>query len=609
MKIKINSCSIVITSTLLILFLILISSVASASAVQNSPSIEWQKCFGGSGTDRAHSIQQTSDGGYIVAGESKSNDGNVTGNHGNTDCWIVKLDANGNIVWEKCLGGSSLEWASVIQQTSDGGYIVAMISDSNDGNVTGNHGLRDSWVVKLDTNGNMVWQKCLGGLDYDLTYSIQQTSDGSYIVVGFSGSNVDITGKYGDTDCWIVKLDANGNIVWQKCLGGSSYDYANSIQQTSDGGYIIAGESESNDGNVTGNHGNTDYWIVKLDANGNIVWQKCFGGSGIDKPSSIQQTSDGGYIVAGESDSNDGNVTGNHGNTDCWIIKLDENGNIIWQKCLGDLGYEGAYSIRQTSDGSYIIAGNSQPAGDIPENYRSVDYWIVKLDANGNIVWQKCLGGSSYDYANSIQQTSDGGYIIAGESESNDGNVTGNHGNTDCWIVKLDANGNIVWEKCLGGSSFEWVSAIQQTSDGGYIVAGGSDSNDGNITGNHGDSDYWVVKLASQIPIADFSATPTSGSSPLNVSFIDSSKGNPTSWLWDFGDGTNSTEQVPMHLYSNAGNYTITLTANNSAGSNTVTKYSYITVVKTDENIIEGLSPLSIQFIDYIWSKIICNGK
>ncbi len=294
----------------------------SASFAQ-APHIEWQKALGGSSSDVASSIQQTADGGYIVAGYSYSNDGDVTGNHGQNDYWIVKLDGNGNTQWQKALGGSSGDEAQSIQQTADGGYIVAGLSWSNSGDVIGNHGISDYWVVKLDGNGNIQWQKALGGSGYDKATSIQQTADGGYIVVGETYSNDgDVTGYHGGGDYWVMKLDDSGNIQWQKSLGGSNLDVATSIQQTADEGYIVAGYSYSNDGDVSGNHGDGDFWVVKLAGNGNIQWQKVLGGSYLDKAYSIQQTADGEYIVAGESLSTDGDVTGNHGSLDYWVVKL-----------------------------------------------------------------------------------------------------------------------------------------------------------------------------------------------------------------------------------------------------------------------------------------------
>ena len=190
------------------------------------------------------------------------------------------------------------------------------------------------------------------------------------------------TNDTGDTD---TNDTGDFYISWQKCLGGSAHDNATSIQQTSDGGYIVAGNTFSNDGDVTGYHGGDDYWVVKLDSNGNMKWQKCLGGSYGDCAKYIQQTSDGGYIVAGYTFSNDGDVTGLHGDSDYWVVKLDSNGNIKWQKCLGGSGNEGASSIQQARDGGYIIAGASNYSdGDVTGNHGGYDSWIVKLDANGN---------------------------------------------------------------------------------------------------------------------------------------------------------------------------------------------------------------------------------
>ncbi|MCP4458407.1 MAG: DUF4493 domain-containing protein [Cytophagales bacterium] len=412
----------------------------------SSPSTTFQVSLGGSIGDNAKSIQETGDGGYIVVGLSNSTDGDVTGNHGNYDYWIVKLDVSGNISWEKSLGGTGSDYAYSIQETSDGGYIVAGLSNSTDGDVTGGHGSSDDyWIVKLDGSGNLSWEKSLGGSGNDYAESIQETSDGGYIVAGRSTStDGDVTGNHGGYDSWVVKLDASGNLSWEKSLGGSANDYAESIQETSDGGYIVAVQSNSLDGDITGNHGGNDYWVVKLDVSGNLSWEKSLGGTGHDYAYSIQETSDGGYIVAGSSQSSDGDVTGNNGNYDYWVVKLDVSGNLSWQKSLGGSGGDYAYSIQETSDGEYIVAGSSYSSdGDVTSNQGSADYWVVKLDVSGNLSWEKSLGGSSGDYATSIQQTSDGGYIVAGYSESSDGDVTGNHGGSDYWVVKIDVNGDL----------------------------------------------------------------------------------------------------------------------------------------------------------------------
>ena len=341
------------------------------------------------------------------------------------------------------------------------------------------------------------WQKSYGGSDSDAANSIQQTADGGYIAAGSSSSNDgDVTGNNGDDDFWILKLNTTGNIEWQKSMGGSANDRPYSIQQTEDGGYIVAGSSSSNNGDVSGNHGNTDYWVVKLNTVGEITWQKSLGGSSLDIARSIRQTADGGYIVAGNSNSTDGDVTGNHGGADFWIVKTSSQGGIEWQKSLGGSDDDVAYSIQQTEDGGYIVAGfSSSTDGDVSGNHGGEDYWVVKMNASGGVEWQKSLGGSGTDRAKSISQTEDGGYIVAGYSNSNDGDVTGNHGIFDFWVVKLNAAGILQWQKSLGGSDNDQANSINQTTDGGYILAGYSHSNDGDVTENHGGSDFWVVKL------------------------------------------------------------------------------------------------------------------
>lgn len=243
-----------------------------------------------------------------------------------------------------------------------------------------------------------------------------------------------------------MRLDADGNLIWQKSLGGSGEDEAYYVQETNDGGFVIVGESESTDGDVTGNHGEGDYWVVKLNASGYFLWQKSFGGSSVDYPRMVKQTGDGGLVIAGWTSSVDGDVTGNKGDTDYWVIKLNESGMLQWQKCLGGSDYDFAYAIDPTADNGFIVTGYTHSSdGDVTGHHGSTDYWLVKLDATGNLMWQKALGGSQYDQSYSVQQAADGSYIVAGLSFSNDGDVTGNHetaiGTTqDCWIVKLSAD-------------------------------------------------------------------------------------------------------------------------------------------------------------------------
>lgn len=221
-----------------------------------------------------------------------------------------------------------------------------------------------------------------------------------------------------------------------------------------------------------------------------IEWERSYGGSKFDGPSMIQQTFDGGYIIAGATESFDGDVEDYKGNSDYWIIKLDNLGNIIWRKTYGGSDTEGANSIQQTNDGGYIVAGNSSSSnGDVGNNKGSFDYWVIKLDNQGDIDWEKNYGGSQWDWAYSTKQTNDGGYVVAGQSESSNRDVGSNKGSDDYWVVKLDNRGNIIWEKNYGGIKFDYPQAIQQTNDDGYVVVGTSGSSDGDVKNNNGNSD------------------------------------------------------------------------------------------------------------------------
>lgn len=415
--------------------------IGGAAVAQVAPAIEWQKSLGGIGDDQAHVVQQTADGGYVLAGNTTSNDGDVSGNHGNGDVWVVKLNASHTIEWQKTLGGSFYDYAQSMQQTADGGYIVAGYTNSYDGDATGNHGNDDAWIVKLDASGTTQWRKVLGGQDADRAYAIQQTTDGGYVMAGYTYSNEgDVSGNHGSSDYWVVKLTASGIIEWQKTYGGSGPESAFAIKQTTDGGYIMAGASNSNDWDASGNQGYIDFWVVKLTATGAIQWQKSMGGTDSDQAYSIQQTADGGYIAAGSTYSNNGDVSGNHGSVDVWVVKLDASGAVEWNKTLGGSAIEQAYSILQSADGGYILAGYTNSSdGDVSRTDTSFnfDVWVVKLHATGTIEWEKVFGGANGDLANGIGHTADGGYVLGGYSASNDGDAFGNHGDNDFWLVKL----------------------------------------------------------------------------------------------------------------------------------------------------------------------------
>ncbi|MEO6670895.1 MAG: MopE-related protein [Ferruginibacter sp.] len=434
----------------------------------------WQKLLGGSNSEINSDMKQTSDGGYILAGSTASGNGDINFNHGNADAWIVKLNNTGSIQWQKTYGGTGAESAISIQQTTDGGFIFAGYSNSNDGDLNSNHGQNDGWVVKINNTGQIEWQKLLGGSSNDMIQHVEQTADGGYICAGYSHSNNgDVSGNHGSEDFWVIKLNSAGQIQWQKSYGGTSSEVASSIRQTSEGGYIVSGSSFSNNGDVSGNHGSEDFWVIKLNSAGQIQWQKSLGGTAADHASSIQETADGGYVVGGRTSSNNGNVTGNHGSTDYWILKLNNAGQVQWQKTLGGTSYDAAIDIEVTSDAGYIVTGRSNSTnGDVTSNNGQYDCWVVKLDNSGIMQWQKSLGGILDDNSYSIHQTQNGGFIVAGYSYSNNGDFTSNHGNGDFWIVNLSGITPVAFFRDNDGDGYgnSAISITACSKPAGYVA-------------------------------------------------------------------------------------------------------------------------------------------
>lgn len=442
--------SLILTSSYLIIF------------SQIAPEIEWQNTIGGSAYDGLYVVKQTTDGGYILGGYSTSDASgdkseDTIGDPGTDyeDYWVVKLDTNGTIEWENTIGGNRVDKLSSIQQCLDGGFIMGGQSNSDaSGDKTedtiGENFQEDYWVVKLDPNGTIEWDNTVGGDDVDELRSVYQTADGGFILGGHSDSDASgdkTEDRLGWKDYWIVKLDMDGEVQWQNTIGGSDYDLLESIDQTTDGGYILGGFSRSN---ISGDKdedslGERDYWVVKLNPNGDIVWQNTIGGGAADLLWDVHQTMDQGYILGGYSYSNiSGDKTeDSNGINDYWVVKLNPNGDIEWQNTIGGSDADELRSIKQTIDGGYILGGYSYSdiSGDKTEDSNGLfDYWVIKLDNSGSIIWQNSIGGSADDFLNCVQQTSDNGFILGGSTDSG---ISGDHteytnGSYDYWIVKLE---------------------------------------------------------------------------------------------------------------------------------------------------------------------------
>jgi hypothetical protein len=351
-----------------------------------------QASFGGSLDDLAHSVSSDSDGGYLVAGECDSYDGDVTDHHGTRsgDAWILKLDSGLSIVWKHSFGAANpTEWdlAQTIIADSAGESWFAGVTNGRDGDVSGNHGMGDAWVVHLTDSGQLKWQQCLGGTQNEYAFSGKRTIDGGSIILATTTSaDGQITGYHGNFDMWAVKLDAWGSIEYSSALGGTEEERAADIRELADGGFIVTGSTKSHDGDVMSNHGGFDFWVVRLDKMLRIVWERTLGGSGDDFAHAVIQTADGGFVVVGTTFSNDGDVIGYHEGAadaeDVWVAKLDSDGVVMWTKALGGSRREEGMSVVETSDGGLVLLGSAaSPDGDVQGLHggAGADVWVVKL--------------------------------------------------------------------------------------------------------------------------------------------------------------------------------------------------------------------------------------
>ncbi len=363
------------------------------------PDTLWTKTYGGSGDESGLSIINTYDNGFLVIGSTNS-----FGN-GNFDYWIIKIDENGNEIWNKTFGGSGIDVGMSIKQTTDGGFILVGHSSSFNNDIIDS----DIWVIKTDFNGNELWSKIIGGDGEDIGVSVIQTDNGDYVITGYTNS-------FGnnDSDAWVIKIDSDGNELWNSTYGGGGQDIAQSIIQSNDGNYIVVGFSNSYTESI-------DAWLFKIDENGNLIWNKTYGGSQQDKGRDLQKTNNGGYIIVGQTNSVENGST-----DDVLIITTDENGNELWTKSIGYAGQDYGVSIQSTHVGGYVIVG----FGNSTEN-SNYDALIIGIDENGDELWNQNFGGDQTDRAFSVIEGVDNGIIFTG--------LTGSYGegSNDIWIIKL----------------------------------------------------------------------------------------------------------------------------------------------------------------------------
>jgi len=424
------------TACAALLAVFLVCTVHGFSRVEAN---QWIRTYGAPGSDNLYAVEQTADGGYIAAGSIKPF------GYGNDDAWVLKLDADGDISWQWAYGNEARELAFSIQQTaSDGGFIFAGTAD------TGHPSVDDVWIVKLDATGSVVWQKAYDISKKDMPRSIQQTLDGGYIVAGFSDYN-----NYDQLKGFILRLDVNGNALWQKIINDVWWAYLSDVRQTTDGGFIAVGIVATLDPTGSG------IWVLKLDNNGNVLWQKVYRyPEGTDYTFSllsiepVLSPADGGYVLTS-------GLRHSLIDSDALVLRIDGNGQLLWQKTYGGSEVDEVTAIRQTLDGGYIMVGQTSSF-----NVDWRDVWVLKLDPDGNVGWQKTYGNTGPDSGYSIRQTSDGGYIVGGVTKGPEATSF-----YDGLVLKLDANGSI--PNCfLVGSSQAEVGELRVTMQDANIPVG-----------------------------------------------------------------------------------------------------------------------------------------
>ena len=372
------------------------------------PLMEWARIFGGRAADTGRSVKQTFDGGFIITGTTDSFGA------GSTDVWLIKLDSEGGRQWHRTFGGEERDVGHSVQQTADGGFIITGATESFGIAST------DLWLIKTNLRGEKEWQRTFSGTfpadrdrNIDIGHYVYQTIDGGYIITGKTFR------PGGVPSLLIIKTNPKGEEEWRQVLGGGWREHAvgHSIQQTLDGGYIIAGETETRGGRGRPDH--RDVWLIKINPEGAIEWSQRFGGEKWDIGYSVQQTLDGGFIITGKT------ASFGAGAADIWLIKTDSKGEKIWDKTFGGEGWDTGYSVQQTVDKGFIIGGGTASFGAGER-----DIWLIKTDSKGEKIWDKTFGGEGWDTGYSVQQTVDKGYIIAGET------VPLGLGLPNFWIIK-----------------------------------------------------------------------------------------------------------------------------------------------------------------------------
>lgn len=403
------------------------------------------------------------------------------------------------------LGGTLNDVAKSVVTTADGGFAVLGYTQSNDGDVTDKlDNSFDFWLLKFSADAQLEWSKTYGGSNDDRGSSLIQTPDGGFALLGYSASNDgDLSSNNGLRDFWLIKTDVEGNLSWQKNFGYSGSDQGICIVKTSDNHILLAGvldvTASGGEGNFNRNHSKHaggDFWVLKVSETGDLIWSRFFGGSFTDTPNSIVETSNNEFIIVGSSDSNDVDISENKGTYDFWIIKVTSDGSLVWEHSFGGSEIDEARGVSESSDGNYLIVGDTRSSDqNVSQNNGAADVWLIKLSEDGNLIWEQTIGGTNFDVPRSIKSTMDSGFLIAGSSRSSDGDLTSNQGQNDAWIVKVNNNGELTWQHTFGGSEIDFGYDAVELSNGSVVMVGETSSSDGDLEENGGFTDLFIIKI------------------------------------------------------------------------------------------------------------------
>jgi len=430
------------------IFLLFFSCEKSDFTIQkNSGNISFAINYGGSRNDVAKSVTKTFDGGFAVLGYTHSTDGDLEKkNNDSFDYWVLKFDANTDLIWSKTYGGSKDDRGYDIIETSDNGLAILGFSESTDENISKNNGLKDFWLAKLDKDGSLLWQKNFGFSGNDSGVALTETQDNNLLLSGLldvtasngQGNTKKTALKHAGGDYWVLKISNLGELIWSKYFGGSLTDTPFGILETDSQSSITVGSSDSDDVDIKNNKGSYDFWIIKLDENGKLLWENSYGGSEIDQAKAIAKNNLN-YLIVGDTRSTDKDILSNYGGADIWIININENGELLWEKNIGGSDFDIANCIKKSIEGGFILGGSSRSSnGDISKNKGLNDALVLKIDEDGILEWELTAGGSALDFINDVVQLENGTIIAVGETNSTDGDLKSNAGFSDLLILKID---------------------------------------------------------------------------------------------------------------------------------------------------------------------------